>query len=158
MGGLQKPNKNSRYHQGIFVPVNKEKYIGKNIGNITYRSSWELAFARMCDLNSNVIQWASESISVTYLNENTGTTRNYYIDFFLIYKKQDGSLEKCLIEIKPFSETQIPKLPKDGKKTKSYKRAIETYITNRSKWKAATAFCKSRGWSFRIITEKELFK
>ena len=32
------------YAQGLFTPINKQKYIGKNIPK--YRSGWELTFMR----------------------------------------------------------------------------------------------------------------
>jgi len=32
-----------------------------------------------------------------------------------------------------------------------------TYTINNAKWEAAKQACESRGWLFRIITEKEIF-
>jgi hypothetical protein len=31
-----------------------------------------------------------------------------------------------------------------------------TYLKNEAKWKAASEYCKDRGWEFKIVTEKEL--
>jgi hypothetical protein len=33
---------------------------------------------------------------------------------------------------------------------------VKTYGVNEAKWKAARSFCADRGWSFIIMTEKEL--
>jgi hypothetical protein len=47
-----------------------------------------------------------------------------------------------------------------GKKTEkallNYQKALQTYAVNKSKWSAATQFCKEKGLTFIILTEKEL--
>jgi hypothetical protein len=34
---------------------------------------------------------------------------------------------------------------------------VATYAVNMSKWEAAEAFCKTKGWTFLVITEDVLF-
>jgi hypothetical protein len=63
------------YAQGLFTPINKQKYIGKNIPK--YRSGWELTFMTFCDSNKNVLYWASESISIPYRHPFKGKVVNY---------------------------------------------------------------------------------
>ena len=47
----KKPYKKySQYRQGIYKPVNSEKYRGK--GNPRYLSSWELKFFKWCEQRS----------------------------------------------------------------------------------------------------------
>jgi hypothetical protein len=49
----------------------------------------------------------------------------------------------------------VPPKKKD-KITRSYITEVKTWGVNEAKWKAALEFCKDRGWSFHIFTEKEL--
>ena len=45
---------------------------------------------------------------------------------------------------------------KGKKMSKKYLTEIKNWGINDSKWKAAKEFCRDRGWSFYIFTEKEL--
>jgi len=59
--------KNSSYHQGNFVPKNKDKVIKLNSqGGIYYRSSWELKIMTWLDGSEKVYKWGSECISIPY--------------------------------------------------------------------------------------------
>lgn len=62
--------------------------------------------------------------------------------------------ETMLIEVKPAKQTRPPE--RQSKVTKRYITEVTTWGTNEAKWKAADAFCKDRGWTFHIFTEKEL--
>ena len=75
----------SKYAQGVFVPTNPEKYIGK--GSIKYRSSWEFAFMSLCDKHPSIIQWASESIRIPYYNPLTKKTNNIYSGFLYCLRR-----------------------------------------------------------------------
>ena len=50
-----------------YRPKYPQKYQG-NHNNIICRSSWERKFCRYCDLNNNIIAWASEEISIPYMS------------------------------------------------------------------------------------------
>ena len=61
-----------------------------------------------------------------------------------------------LIEIKPAAQSKAPK--KRNRVTKKYLNEVKTWGINSAKWVAAEAYCKERGWTFKILTEKDLFK
>ena len=141
----------SKFKQGVFQPVNKDKY--KGTLPILYRSSYELRFMRWADHNPNIISWGSESIIIPYQNPLTGNISRYFVDNNIKIKTKDGTIKKFLIEIKPAAQT-IP--PKPGKNTKALSRRQAEYVKNRAKWQAATDFAKKKNYSFVILTEKEL--
>jgi hypothetical protein len=144
---------NKNYHQGIFEPTNKEKYKGDKTP--VFRSSWELKFMRLCDINENIIGWGSESLKIPYFSPIDQKVHNYYPDFVIQVKKPDGSKKMQIIEIKPSRETKPPKIAKNrNSKTMMYESL--TYVKNQAKWKAAKAFCAERDWEFIIVTEKDL--
>lgn len=60
-----------------------------------------------------------------------------------------------IVEVKPHKEVIGPPV-NPTRKTKSWVYEVKTYVTNQSKWKAAEEWCENRGYSFRIVTEKEL--
>ena len=47
-------------YKGIYRPSNPKKYKGDS-KNIIYRSLWERKFMNYCDLNENILEWASEN-------------------------------------------------------------------------------------------------
>ena len=141
------------YKQGVFKPVHPEKYKGSQ--PIFFRSSLELRFMRYCDINSSVVTWGSESQIVVYKDPTRNMTpHRYFIDFNMILKDKHGALHKFWIEIKPASQTT---LPKKGKKTE--KRFLEeafTYARNQAKWVTATKEAERKNAKFVILTEKDL--
>ena len=145
-------HKDERFKQGIYKPVNT-KYKGKSYP--VYRSSWELKFFRWCDLNNNVLEWNSENVVIPYRLGNTGKPRRYIVDNTIVMK-QNGKLQKYLVEIKPYSQT-IPPKPHGNKKKSTVIYEQVTYAKNKSKWMAAEQWCKKYGYKFIILTEKELF-
>jgi hypothetical protein len=78
----------------------------------------------------------------------------YYVDFQIQIKDKNNSDKTYLVEIKPSKQTVPPIFP--GKQTKRYLEESFNFIKNQSKWKAAKAYAKDRGWEFIIITEHEL--
>lgn len=141
----------SKFKQGIFNPVNKEKY--KGTLPIFYRSSYELRYSRWCDHNPNVISWGSETVIIPYSNPLTGNISRYFVDFNITIKTKDGTVRKYLVEIKPSIQT-LP--PKPGKNTKALLRRQAEYIKNRAKWAAAEQYAKKQNKEFVILTEKHL--
>jgi hypothetical protein len=143
-----------KFYQGKYTPANKEKYKGDS-NNIIYRSSWEFRFMRYCDSNPNIIEWGSEEFFINYFDPTTNKVRRYFPDFFVKLKNKSGEIKKYIIEVKPKKQTIEPtKTPK--RKTKNWINEILTYEKNKSKWKAATEFCKDNLMEFKIITEDEL--
>lgn len=140
--------------KGKFKPKNPKKYKG-NPTQIIYRSSWERSFMNWVDLNENVEQWQSEEKIVWYYDPCTKKKRRYFPDFIIYYKDKNGIHKTEMIEIKPYKQVIGPN-PHPKRRTKSWMNEVRTFITNQAKWAAAKDYCEDRGWSWRIITEKEL--
>ena len=105
---------------------------------------------RYCDLNKDILYWASEELPVRYYNPLDKKYHRYFPDFVVKTVNND----KYMIEIKPSRQVKKPKSPK--RKTKSYMRESFEYIKNQAKWSAAEKFCEDKGMQFKIITEKDL--
>lgn len=141
-------------YRGKYIIKNPDKYVGDE-QSIVYRSGWELKFMNYIDLNENIINWSSEEIAIPYKNPITSKTHRYFPDFLIKYYDRNGELKVSLIEVKPYAQTQPPKIPK--RITRKYKEDKVTYAINCAKWEAAIKFCEKKGWDFKILTEKELF-
>jgi len=140
-----------KWRQGIFVPKNQDKFIGTKA---TYRSGLELKFFRFCDSNPNVLEWGSENIVVPYRSPLDNKYHKYYVDNFVVIK-ESSEIKKYLVEIKPYKQTKKPQ-PKYRKKAHLIYEQ-KAYVINQSKWDAAREYCKKCGYTFIIITEKELY-
>lgn len=140
-------------YKGKFQPSHPKKYRGDH-RNIIYRSLWERKFMVYCDLNENILEWGSEEIIVPYRSPIDNRYHRYFPDFYIKVKEKSGSIQKYLIEVKPFKQTKEP-IPQK-KKTKSYIYNVTEYVKNQAKWKAAKEFCKDRRWEFKVLTEHEL--
>ena len=137
----------SKFSQGIFEVQNLEKYVG---GKAPYfRSSWELAFMRMCDSHPNITKWASENVKIPYLHPQTGKYANYVPDFMIQYVDKNGAEHVELIEIKPSNQTTMENAKTLGQK---WQTAI-----NAAKWTAAQEWCKRKGIRFKVINEDQIF-
>jgi hypothetical protein len=137
----------SRWAQGNYVIINREKYAGN--GTPRYRSGWELSFMKFCDNNDHVLQWASESIAIPYRHPITGKMTQYIPDFLITYRNRDNTVRAELIEIKPKSQSVIES------KMNSRDRAV--VAINYAKWDAATRWARKNGLTFRVITETDMF-
>lgn len=138
----------AKYAQGKYIIKNPEKYVGGR--SPTYRSSWEFAFMRFCDLNENVEKWASEAIRIPYRNPLSGKHTIYVPDFFIVYVDKTGKKHVELIEIKPANQTFKEQVGRS-------KSNQLHYVINQAKWAAANAFCKQKGMHFRIVNEGDIF-
>ena len=125
-----------------------EKYIG-NPTNILMRSSWETRFAIWCDKNPQIVKWNSEETVVPYVSPIDNKPHRYFVDF----KIQTANGTTYLVEIKPKNQT-VP--PVGTRKTQRYLTEAKTYVVNRAKWEAATAYAQNRNWKFIVLTEYEL--
>ena len=151
-----KPTKNSGFVQGYFKPNNRNKYVGPE--PVIYRSSWERKFMMWCDTNEFVIKWSSEPVGIQYWSTISSKTRTYNPDFYVLVKKQDGTNEQLLVEIKPEAQIKKPEPPKtkSKKSNENYRYLAEQYVTNRDKYIAAQQYAKERGWRFVVMTENSL--
>ena len=112
------------------------------------------------DNNPSVLKWSSEEIIIPYVSPIDNRVHRYFPDFYMKYKNKSNVTVEQLIEIKPSKQTKPPnpkrKLTKTGRKSKRYLNEVRTYIINDAKWKQAVKYCEERGWTWRIITEKEI--
>lgn len=138
----------ARFAQGKYTLKNPDKYVGGRTP--TYRSSWEFAFMRFCDLNENVSQWASEAVRIPYRNPFTGKHTIYVPDFFIVYIDKTGKQHVELIEVKPANHTFKEQLGR-SKSNQAH------FVLNQAKWSAARAYCKQKGITFRIVNEGDIF-
>jgi hypothetical protein len=140
----------SRWRQGIFTPKYQDKFIGKNA---IYRSGLELKFFRFCDNNPNVLEWGSENIVVPYKSPIDNRMHRYFVDNFIVIREGE-KIKKYLVEIKPFKQTKAPTTKYKKRQHLIYEQKM--YITNQAKWEAAEKYSKKKGYTFIILTEKEL--
>lgn len=142
--------KNNKYRQGVYIPVNQEKFIGSSA---IYRSGLELKFFKFCDNNVNVIKWGSENVVIPYISPIDARAHRYFIDNYVVIKEGE-KIKKYLIEIKPYKQTLPPTTKYKKQQHLIYEQ--KQYIVNQAKWESARQFCKKNGLDFLIITEKEL--
>jgi hypothetical protein len=138
-----------KWAQGFYTPKNPQKYIGKHTPK--YRSGWELTFMTFCDTHNNVLYWASEALRIPYKHPFTGKPTIYVPDFFVVYENKFGKKIAEVVEIKPQKQSII-----ESKAATAKDRMI--VAINHAKWAAAMGYCKSQGYTFRVITEKDLFR
>lgn len=139
-------------YKGRFIPKNPKKYAG-DVSNIIWRSTWEYRVMDWLDRNDSVIYWSSEELAIRYFNPVDNKVHRYFPDFIVKVRNKSGLVATYVLEVKPEHQT---KQPTQKRKTRKYLEESITYAINQSKWKAATEFCKDRGWEFKILTEKDL--
>lgn len=142
-------------YKGKYKPQNPKKYLG-DPSKIVYRSLWERKFMVFCDTNESILSWGSEEVVVPYRSPKDNKIHRYFVDFIVEMIKTDGTKEVSLIEIKPKKQCLEPK--KKSRVTRRYISEVMTYGVNQAKWKAATDFAEDRGWTFKVLTEDDLFK
>ena len=141
-------------YRGKYKPKNPNKYVGDPT-KINYRSLWERKCMLTFDDNPNIIKWASEEIAIPYLSPVDRKRHRYYPDFMVELKNKEGKIETIMIEVKPKKQTEPPKPRK--RKSVTYLNDAKTYAINQAKLAAAQALCDRKGWTFRIMTEKEIY-
>jgi hypothetical protein len=139
-----------KWRQGIFIPKNKDKFIGNKA---IYRSGLELKFFRFCDSNSNVLKWGSENVVVPYRSPVDHRMHRYYVDNYIEILEGTKKV-KYLVEIKPSKQTKPPTVKYKKKSHLIYEQRC--YAVNQAKWTAAREYSEKIGGSFIILTEKEL--
>ena len=161
------PKQPNKYHQGLFVPTNKDKVIKLNSqGGLYYRSGLEQKMMVYLDNNAKIINWGAEHLSIPYTKtewvsesqEYRKTEHTYYPDFYYELKREDGTISKVVAEVKPYSETIEPVLKQNptSKQMKNFEYSLKMYNKNLSKWSYMIDYCQRKGFEFIIITEKVL--
>lgn len=141
-------------YKSRYKPEYPSKYKG-DPNNIICRSSWERRFCRWCDLNENIISWASEEFCINYISPLDNRIHRYFPDYLIKVKESNGNIKTYVIEVKPKRQT-IPPVQTSKKRTRTFINEVKTYAVNEAKWKAAEEWCKDRKMEFKIITENEL--
>ena len=118
---------------------------------VIYRSSYEKKFIYWLESSPAVARWGSECLVIPYQIPGDPNWHSYYPDFYVEWKNG----EKWVVEIKPASQTVNPLLYENRKNSQWYR---DQWRKNSSKWRAAQEFCKAKGFSFKILTEKTISK
>lgn len=158
-----KPN-NKNYHNGNFIPINKNKVIKlNNDGGIYYRSSLEYKVLLYLDKMDSIIRYGCEFIEIDYIlkdKDGLGSKHRYYPDVYYELQCQDGSVRRILMEIKPHDQVHTPNIKEDKlntqKRLKNAKYTIDEWNKNLCKWEAAILYCEKKGFEFKILHEKEI--
>jgi hypothetical protein len=161
------PRQSNKYKQGLYIPNYKDKVIKLNSqGGLYFRSGLEQKMMIYLDNNENIVFWGAEHLRVPYTKtewvsekqEFITSEHSYYPDFYYELKRKDGTFSKAVAEVKPFSETQEPKLPNNptSKQLKNFEYSLKMYNKNLSKWKSMIEYCERKGFEFIIITEQHL--
>jgi|TARA_Y100001970_G_scaffold110907_1_gene138436 hypothetical protein len=141
-------------YKGKYKIKNPNKYLG-NPTNIIYRSLMERRFMEWCDSNDKCYKWSSEEVVIPYISPIDNKQHRYFPDFLIQTPKG-----WFLIEVKPLTQSRPPKKlvveNLELKKKRRYIKSVQTWLVNEAKWKAATKVCEKKGWSFQILTEKQL--
>ena len=141
-------------YKGKYKIKNPNKYLG-NPTNIIYRSLMERRFMEWCDSNDKCYKWSSEEVVIPYISPTDNKQHRYFPDFLIQTPKG-----WFLIEVKPLTQSRPPKKlvveNLELKKKRRYIKSVQTWLVNEAKWKAATKVCEKKGWSFQILTEKQL--
>ena len=141
-------------YKGKYKIKNPNKYLG-NPTNIIYRSLMERRFMEWCDSNDKCYKWSSEEVVIPYISPIDNKQHRYFPDFLI-----QTSKGWFLIEVKPLTQSRPPKKlvveNLELKKKRRYIKSVQTWLVNEAKWKAATKVCEKKGWSFQILTEKQL--
>lgn len=163
------PKQPGKYKQGIFYPKNKDKVIKLNSkGGLYYRSGLEHKMMIYFDNNEKVKKWGAEHLRIPYqktewVSEKQSyitSEHGYYPDFYYELIREDGSVSKVVVEVKPKSETVEPRMNPNptAKQMKNFEYAIKMYNKNLSKWNYMVEYCNRKGFKFIIVTEETLSK
>lgn len=160
------------YNSGTFVPKKPEKCFNYNgqypdAKPITFRSSWERIVCNFCDQQENILAYGSEVLSIPYYSKSDNKTHKYITDFVMVTRRKDGSIRKLVIEIKPESQAArldehgnliLPPPPKKPtqRRINSWHERCSVIMRNNEKWQAAREYCHHHGYTFKVLTEKEL--
>ena len=92
----------AKSYKGLYKATHPKKYVG-NPNQIVYRSLLERRFMRYCDLNTDIVHWASEELPIKYYSPLDKKWHRYFPDFVIKTIKD----KKYMIEIKPSKGNSI---------------------------------------------------
>lgn len=137
----------SRTLKGIYEAVNIDK---TGTPKAHYKSSWELAFMKMCDAHPAIIKWAYEPIRIPYVNPITQKNTVYVPDFLVVFIDKKMKQKIQIIEVKPSKQAHMGKARTQDDKIQ--------LAVNTAKWEAATRYAKAHGMTFRVVTEYDIYR
>lgn len=164
-------NKPDKYDSGVYIPKNKNKVIKLNkYGGITYRSSMEKKVMIYLDNCADIIKWGAENIEIPYILTKkdlsgviiSSSQHRYYPDIYYELKMEDGSINRIVMEIKPYKQCFPPdskffeKKMITKKQAKNFQWELDEYNKNLCKWEFAIKYCNSKGMSFKLFTDKQI--
>lgn len=128
--------------------INPEKFTngGKSL---TVKSSWELEFAKHCDLIPSVISWGYETTQIPYRDPLTGKQKIYIPDFFVKIAQRDGYAKDMVFEIKPMHE-QLDEHARN-------RQDAALIARNNAKWMAATQWADRHSAEFQVLNQNDIF-
>jgi len=148
-------NRKLRKNEKNFIPNNIEKYVGRY--PIICRSSWEYRYCQWLDVNPAVLEWSSEGHCIRYVDPYQPQNKRRYIPDYYVCMNTGNGKKRFIVEIKPERDLLPP--PRNTKKSKRTIQMMETaYNVNMAKFKAAEEYCRKMGYTFKILTEKQLFR
>lgn len=144
-----------KYYVKLLNEAHRKKYVG-DYNNIILRSSWERDFFDKLIKNPNVLKVSSEEVIIPYFFSVDKKMHRYYPDFWFELKKSDGSIQKYLVEVKPYAQTQRPIKKSNRKQSEiKYRKEVFTYLKNLAKWESAINYSINKNWKFIFLTEKD---
>jgi len=138
----------ARYRTYGYTPINPDKYRGSD-SEIILKSSWELEFAKSCDLFPSVLGWAYEATRIPYHDPLSGRQKVYIPDFFVEVAQKGGYSKHFVFEIKPMHE-QLDQHARNSKDAALIAR-------NKAKWMAASKWADRHSAEFVVLNEKDIF-
>lgn len=128
--------------------LNPEKFTGGGT-SLILKSSWELEFAKHCDLLPSVLSWNYEMVKIPYRDPITNKQKIYIPDFFVEIARKDGYSQHYVFEIKPMSE-QLQEHARSQADSALVAR-------NRAKWAAATMWADRHSAIFEVLNENDIY-
>lgn len=105
-------------------------------GAVEFESSLERDHLLLLDFDPEVVNLREQPFTLRYLDE--GLQRKYTPDVQVDFLSRSGQSRTVVYEVKPLAVLK------------------EEFQTLRPKFKAAISHCRSRGWKFKIVTEKHI--
>ena len=161
--GIKNSKGEQKYKSGLYIPINKDKFIKLNSqGGLYWRSGWEKKIFIYLDSNPNIIRCGAEFLGIPYMwirpedGDIKETEHLYYPDFYYDLRCPDGTIKHVIAEVKPYKESTPPKLPEKytHNQLKAFEYDMIQWNKNQCKWKYVIDYCDKKGFEFCVITEK----
>ena len=124
------------------IPKNYRNITGmaahsKSVGCAAYESSLERDFLSLLEFCPDVIRFEVQPVSIEWFDDS-GKKHMYTPDVLVHYKPSRQPVTTILYEVKYRSDLR------------------KNWSVLQPKFKAARAFCRQKGWMFKLVTEVEI--